>query len=239
MGVFEFLFHRREPRRRRSTTPPFEGLKAETPAKPLPSLRSPTRFVRALPTNSTVSLSNSGTISDGIPAEATASETISENDLTPSLHEVLVNVALRATAFSNPSLIYGTLSSAMAKPLLRMLLDGVRAEATGGDVALEEIRFHKLRAGRYPCLVVEMPTPQRLREVYFAGILLTADPKTPLHKISSNDLRFFTLEKAGGAEEAETTAFCEWNRVGGRRSFGDGPPPRLERFLGALGGMTT
>lgn len=234
MGFFDFLFHNRPSgaRRRRTPTGPFEGLKAETAAKPLPSLKTTSRF--KTPSSTTATLSNSGTI-DGLgPDVAPASPA---KDAPNSLHYALVHEALRATAFENPTLICGTLTSGMGTPFLRSLVDGVRDAEITSNFTIEAIRLHKLRVGRFPCLIIEMPPPEQPREAYFAAILLMADSKTPLHHIGVNHLRFFTLERTADAGDPTKTVFCEWNEAGGRRSYGDGPSPTVDRFLHALSGM--
>lgn len=152
------------------------------------------------------------------------------SDCLPSINADPIVEALRSATFADPSVTYGKLSSDDAPQFLRMLLDDP-------TVKLDEVRLHCRNAGNFPCVIVELPTPQGAGKPHFAGMLVTVPQRKIPETLLPSQVRYFTLEKRSDDAEDHTTVFCEWTANGERRSFGGGPAPRLERFLYALSGM--
>lgn len=153
------------------------------------------------------------------------------SDCLPAISFDPVVEALRSAIFAEPTVTYGKLASADGPQFLRMLLEDVPT------AKLEEIRLQSRKAGNYPCVIVELPTPQAAGCPHFAGILVTVPLRKALDPIKPTQIRYFTLEKRSDDAEDQATVFCEWTAQGERRSFGSGPAPRVDRFLFALSGM--
>jgi hypothetical protein len=102
------------------------------------------------------------------------------------------------------------------------------------DFDIEDIAVHKVRVGKYPCAVVEMPRPRAITEAFFVAAVLLADPDREMPDPKEVVLRYFTLEKGFTFEGPPRTVLCEWTAEGTHCNYGDGPAPRLEAFLQAV-----
>jgi hypothetical protein len=153
-------------------------------------------------------------------------------------HYTLAHHALRRVALDDPLAYLGILASPDASEFLAHLLRSVsehcREREPRPDFGVEEVAIHKVRVGRYPCAVIEMPRPRATTEAYFTAAVLLADPQDGLPASGRVEARYFTLEKGFVFGGPPRTVLGEWTAEGTHVNFGDGPAPRLESFLKAV-----
>lgn len=162
-----------------------------------------------------------------------------EADLdTPRCHHyTLAHQALRSIALEEPLAFLGILASPDAQRFLADLMQSVsehcKAHEPQPDFSVQELVVHRMRLGRYPCAVIEMPPPRAITEAFFVAAVLLADPSEgmPPQEVT---LRYFTLEKGMTLEGPPRTVLCEWTAEGSHVNYGTGPEPRLEAFAEAV-----
>ena len=165
-------------------------------------------------------------------------------------HYSFAHQALPAIARQDPLRCLGVLASEHARPFLQAVLDSVievcrETEPSAElDFTVNDVHVHKVRVGNYPCAVIEMPPPRGITEVYFTAIVVLHD----LERARGDDddrgpsapaaMRYVTLERGVSEDGGVRTVLCEWDERG-HSNFGDGPPPTLEAFVGAVEQMVT
>ncbi len=79
-------------------------------------------------------------------------------------HYTFVHQALPTMAFDNPLAFLSILASSDAREFLAGLIRGVsehcKAEESQPGFGVEDIIIHKVRVGKCPCAVIEMPEPR-------------------------------------------------------------------------------
>src|SRR5260370_1375465 len=79
-------------------------------------------------------------------------------------HYLFAHYALRSVAQNDPVFYLGALASPDARKFLAHLLGTTAAHARPGDpppdFTADDLKVHTVRAGVYPCAVVEMPQPR-------------------------------------------------------------------------------
>jgi hypothetical protein len=155
-------------------------------------------------------------------------------------HYALAHVALRSAAFCDPLGYLSVLASPKARRFPARLLRSVsdsehcRQEEPQPDFTIEDIAVHLVRAGRYPCAVIELPRPKATTEAYFTAAVLLAVPEDGMPETAPLELRYFTLEKGFVLAGPPRTVLCEWTFDGTHLTFGDGPATQLEAFVRAV-----
>jgi hypothetical protein len=156
-------------------------------------------------------------------------------------HYTLAHLALRDAAFQHPVAFLGLLASPRAQAFLtevyRSVEDHCREREPRPSFGPEDLKIHTVRAGRYPCAVVEMPAPRSAAEAYFVAAVLLADPAEELPDPKDVQLRYFTLEEGFVFPGAPPrTVLAEWTADRTHVNFGDGPPPQVTAFVAAIEG---
>jgi hypothetical protein len=158
---------------------------------------------------------------------------------TRQAHYVFAHYALRSVALNDPVFYLGVLASPDGLAFLDDLLTKVREHARPGDpppdFTAADCRIHTVRAGVYPCAVVELPPPRAMPEAYFTATVLLVDPADEQVDLKNAAVRYFTLELGLTLDGKSRTVLCEWARDGTHCNFGDGPSPTIEEFVPALG----
>jgi hypothetical protein len=175
----------------------------------------------------------------GKSGKAPASGPVEEELDQPRCHHyTLTHYALRGVAFEQPLTFLGVLASPDASRFLADLMQSVsdhcRAREPSPDFAAGDLTVHKVRVGRYPCAVVEMPRPRATTEAFFVAAVLLVDPGQGVPAPNEVGLRYFTLEKGLVLGGPPRTVLCEWTAEGSHVNYGDGPAPRLEAFTRAV-----
>ncbi len=159
---------------------------------------------------------------------------------TRQAHYVFAHYALRTVALSDPLFYVGVLASPDGPRMLDDLLQKVAEHARPGDpppdFSAADCRIHTVRAGGYPCAVVELPPPRAMTEAYFTAAVLLLDSAQEQPDFLNAPVRYFTLEHSLSLDGAPRTVLCEWTKDGTHVNFGDGPPPALEPFVSAVSG---
>jgi hypothetical protein len=157
---------------------------------------------------------------------------------TRQAHYVFAHYALRSVALNDPVFYLGVLASPAGSQFLDDLLTTVsehaRPDDPPPDFSAADCRIHTVRAGVYPCAVVEMPPPRAMTEAYFTAAVLLLDPAQEQADLTNAAVRYFTLEQGFDLEGHSRTVLCEWNKDGTHVNFGEGPSPTVERFVSAL-----
>ncbi|HEY1066934.1 MAG TPA: hypothetical protein VGE52_12515 [Pirellulales bacterium] len=176
---------------------------------------------------------------DGPPGKPLAALSESRCD-----HYSLAHLALRYTALDDPLFYLGVMASPDAKAFLSDMLERV-ARQCGGEGAkpsftADEIGIHPLRIGDHFHLIVELPTPRAVTEAYFTAAVVHLDPSRAAHQESDAEeekppVRYFTLEYGFTFDGPPRTVLAEWSADESHLNYGDGPPPRLDDFIAALG----
>jgi hypothetical protein len=156
-------------------------------------------------------------------------------------HYTFAHLALRQVAFDEPLTCLGVLASPQAREFLADLWGSVCEHCARmgekPDFTADDIRVHTLRAGGYPCAVLEMPAPRGVTEVHYAALLLLVDTSREEAPAPEDvRLRYVTLEK-GWSDGPPVTVLCEWTKDGTHRNHGSGPPAELGAFLEAVAGL--
>jgi hypothetical protein len=173
------------------------------------------------------------------PATPPDSDPVEEAFHEPRCHHyTLAHYALRSVAFDHPLGFLGVLASPDARGFLSELMRSVsehcKEREPRPDFDIDDIAVHKVRVGKYPCAVVEMPRPRATTEAFFVAAVLLADLDREMPDPKEVALRYFTLEKGFTFEGPPRTVLCEWTSEGCHCNYGDGPAPRLEAFLRAV-----
>ena len=149
-------------------------------------------------------------------------------------HYTMAHRALRSVAFSQPLMFFGGLASPDAHKLLEELIVGVTQHCAGRearpDFTVDEITIHPMRAGGRICVVIEMPPPRAMTEVYFVAAVLMAEPTSIAPTDENLPVRYFTLEFS----EGKRTVLCEWTSAGAHMNYGDGPTAEVPAFVAAV-----
>jgi hypothetical protein len=72
-----------------------------------------------------------------------------------------------------------------------------------------QLRLHSMRAKKSPCLIVEMPAPRAVTEVYFIGIVLKPSAGDTAAALTEVEVRYFTLEYFAEVG-SKHGVLCEW-----------------------------
>jgi hypothetical protein len=151
-------------------------------------------------------------------------------------HYTLAHVALRQVALSQPLAFLGVLASPEATRFLSDLLRQVTANCRGRedrpDFAVDDITVYTLRAGKYPCAVIEMPRPRATAEAHMVAAVVLAD-LSGQPPGENPPVRYFTLEKGMTFGGPPRTVLCEWNDEA-HMNYGDGPPAEVPAFVAAV-----
>jgi hypothetical protein len=154
------------------------------------------------------------------------------------VHYLFAHYALRSVALNDPVFYFGVLASPEAAKflthLLRTTADHARPGDPPADFTADDLRVHTVRAGGYPCAVVEMPQPRATTEAFFTAAVLLVDPAAEAPDLAAAPVRYFTLEKSFDLEGNAFAMMCEWSKDGSHANFGGGPPPRLDDFVKAI-----
>jgi hypothetical protein len=177
-------------------------------------------------------------ITDGKHPSIPATTTPSLGAETRPGHYVFAHYALRTIALDDPLVYLGVLASPDAQSFLDHLLKTVSQHARPGDAppdfSAADCRIHTVRAGVYPCAVVELPPPHAMTEAYFTAAVLLLDPAQESADLKNAPVRYFTLELGFDLDSTPRTVLCEWTKDGTHVNFGDGPAPTLEGFVAAV-----
>jgi hypothetical protein len=153
-------------------------------------------------------------------------------------HYTLAHYALRSVAFEQPVRFLGILASPDAQrfltDLLRSVSEHCKEREPRPDFRIQDVTVHKVRVGRYPCVVLELPRPRATTEAFFVAAVLLADLDQGLPDSHAAVLRYFTLEKGFVLGGPPRTVLCEWTAEGSHLNYGDGPAPQLQAFTGGL-----
>lgn len=153
-------------------------------------------------------------------------------------HYALAHLALRGVAFDQPLGFLGVLASPDARHFLSDMLASVAEHCKDReprpDFSVDDLRVHRLRIGKYPCAVIEMPRPRAVAEAHFVAAVLLADPSDGLPDGERIPVRYVTLEKGSTIGGGARTVLCEWTADGTHANFGDGPPAELPAFARAV-----
>ena len=153
-------------------------------------------------------------------------------------HYLFAHYALRSVALNDPVFYLGVLASPEARQFLEGLLQTTAEHLRPGDppadFTADDLTVHTVRAGVYPCAVVEMPRPRAMTEAYFTAAVLLVDPDDEAADLASAAVRYFTLEQSFDLEGKPFAMMCEWSKGGTHSNFGGGPAPRLDDFVKAV-----
>jgi hypothetical protein len=157
---------------------------------------------------------------------------------TRPIHYLFAHYALRSVALNDPVFYFNALASPDARKFLTNLLQTTADHARPGDppadFTADDLTVHTVRAGAYPCAVVEMPQPQAMTEAYFTAAVLLVDAADESPHLVGAPVRYFTLEKSFDLDGNAIAMMCEWGKDGSHANFGGGPPPRLDDFVKAV-----
>jgi hypothetical protein len=169
------------------------------------------------------------------PLEAVAAN---EADQPRCPHYTFAHVALRSVAFQQPLQCLAVLASPDARAFIADLLQSVsefcREQGREADFRANDVVVHMVRAGGYPCAVIEMPPPRATTETFYVALVLLVDPSEASPDFEKVALRYFTLEKGFVLDGPPRTVLGEWTAEGSHVNYGDGPAPGLEPFLQAI-----
>jgi hypothetical protein len=167
------------------------------------------------------------------PAESSAGDL----DSPRCHHYTLAHVALRQVALTRPVEFLAVLASRDATRFLSDLLRQVSANCRGRedrpDFSVDDITVHTVRAGGYPCAVIEMPRARAVAEAHMVAAVVLADPNRPPADDEEPRVRYFTLEKGMTFGGPPRTVLCEWSDEA-HMNYGDGPPAEVPAFVAAI-----
>lgn len=150
-------------------------------------------------------------------------------------HYLFAHYALRSVARNDPVFYFGVLASPdgprFLDDLLQTVADHTRPGEPPPDFSAADCRIHTVRAGIYPCAVVELPPPRALTEAYFTAVVLLVDPAEAQPDLTAAAVRYFTLELSFNFDATPVTLLCEWGHDGAHHNFGPGSVPEVEVFV--------
>lgn len=145
-------------------------------------------------------------------------------------HYYFAHRVLPALAHASPEKVLNFLRSAEGDAFLLDLWNAVGDEIEGfadeGRVAPEGLSYfvRKLEA-QSQIAIVRLPTPERLNEAHFVGLVFSPARRAFMFWKPSVSVRYFTLEIGVGR-----TILGEWTKRG-HANYGDGPQPNEEEFI--------
>lgn len=156
-------------------------------------------------------------------------------------HYAMAHLALRSVGLDDPLLYLAVLASPDRDDFLKSLFESVCErcdERAKPDFIASDIHVHAVRAGVYPCAVVEMPTPRTTTEAFFTALVMLIDPATSSLPEERKNVpaRYFTLEKGFSLDGTPRTVLGEWTTES-HLNYGDGPEPTLESFVERIAAM--
>ncbi len=159
------------------------------------------------------------------------------------MHYQFAHVALRGLVFREPRLVFALWEledpSAMLDEITAQVARVCRARGEGGDIRAADLRVHKRRLGRNPCLVIELPQPVATTEAFMVAIIQRRDLDAPPLPPDAEppppapECRYFTLEFSAHREPPQTV-LGEWTAQGSHLNMGGGPEPEVEAFIAKL-----
>jgi hypothetical protein len=160
-----------------------------------------------------------------------------ESDEPRCHHYTLAHHALRHAALDQPLEFLATLSSRDAtrflSHILRQVSEHCRGREAGPGFGVDDITVHTVRAGKFPCAVIELPRPRATAEAHMVAAVLLHDADSPPGEGVGQSLRYFTLEKGMTLDGVSRTVLCEWTDEM-HLNYGDGPPPEVPAFVAAV-----
>ena len=162
------------------------------------------------------------------------------NDEGPRRHHyALAHLALRQIALGSPLAYLGSVVGEGRSEFFKFAFNAVCEEeqkagrTAAPDFGAEDLKGHQGWVGEFPCAIVEMPTPKRIVEAYYTGLVVTLDPLRLKEALTDKSrpipARYFTLEAGVSDDGTPRTVFCEW-RESMHANFGDGPEPTVANF---------
>lgn len=150
-------------------------------------------------------------------------------------HYTFSHVVLRDTVFENPAHVVSQLASAGSGDFIATLWEQVLSICQHFQQMVsinpDDILIHKIPVGTFPCVLIEMPTPQFETEAFFIALVLTLDMADQSWKDGSRVVRFLTLEFAKGDHHDLQTSIGEWTSRERYISHGPGPYPSVDQFV--------
>ena len=149
-------------------------------------------------------------------------------------HYVFAHETLRKTAYEDPLFILNILTSTKRDMFLEHVLEMTDKRLTPMDLdykfSITDLSVRREWIGECPSVIIEMPTPRAVGEAYFVAIVLLASH----HQGPDVVMDYFTLELGVTKSGEKRTTFCAWSEEDAHRSYGDGPVPTIEGFMGMI-----
>lgn len=157
-------------------------------------------------------------------------------------HAWFVHQVLRDAAFQNPAHCVTTLASPAGRDWLLELWQQVYALCADGhqppEISPDDILVHRVRAGSFPCTLLELPTPERETEAFFVALVLLLDMRGPAGGPETARLRYLTLELSGHRGDDMDAALCEWTEDNEHQIHEQTTNVTLEHFLSQVTRLT-
>ena len=156
-------------------------------------------------------------------------------------HYTFTHVALRRAVFQDPAGCVAALGSSEVDSLIDRLweevLETCRAFEVEAVINPRDIMVHQVKAGSFPCTLIEMPAPERPTEAFFVAMLLMIDFANPDQGFQVSPVRYFTLENGEPDDDEITTVVGEWMADETHATHGPGPWPTADEFVECITGI--
>jgi hypothetical protein len=153
-------------------------------------------------------------------------------------HYAFAHLVLREACAADPLRFFATMASPERCRFMAALWEGA-ARHVGRPVEgfdPNEASVTTCRIGERATVVVAMPAPRAVAEAHFVALVLEPLPRD-FDAAHLPAFRCFTLEHGRDIDSgAARTVLCEW-ADDAHRNFGDGPAPRVEGFIAAIGSL--
>lgn len=153
----------------------------------------------------------------------------------PSPDYVFAHYALRQIALSDPLRFLAIAASPDSHNFIEAVIQDI-TEQLGKPTAFEasQVKIHPVRVKEFPCVVIELPNPQKMADAHMVALVALVDLAFDLPSDSESVCgRYFTLEKGFTISNEDRTVLAEWDDTG-HLNYGDGPAATVEAFVGAI-----
>ncbi|MGW8394691.1 hypothetical protein [Pseudoduganella sp. HUAS MS19] len=149
-------------------------------------------------------------------------------------HYVFAHILVKEVCAQDPLRFFALVASPEQKDFVAWLWE-MTAKQVGRPITEfdpGQLEVSTFRVKDAPAILLKMPDPIAAAEAHMVGVILTDFPKDAAAE-SKGSFRYFTLEHGVNLDGTIGTVLCEWDDEE-HKNFGDGPPPTVEAFAGAI-----
>ena len=148
-------------------------------------------------------------------------------------HYKLAHRAFPTIAHNNPTVFFGALLSEKKFEFIQSVIESLEEHNDSKEVVgfrLEDFKVHEFVVNKYPCVIIEFPTPECFSEVYSIAAVLKTELGVDFEKGEVPEVDYYTLEMGIQMNGSIRTVLCAWSKDGSHINLGNGPNAEPQSF---------